>query len=85
MPVMLNQLARFAPVAERMPDRRAGRLLDVGAGSEGITPWLPRGWSATALDSDWDDYGSARRIDGRPSGSPPMRGRCRSRTRPSTS
>jgi SAM-dependent methyltransferase len=65
MPVMLNQLARFAPVAERMPDRRAGRLLDVGAGSEGITPWLPRGWSATALDSDWDDYGSASRIDGR--------------------
>lgn len=65
MPVMLNQLARFAPVAERMSDRPPGRLLDVGAGSEGITPWLAPGWSATALDADWDDYGSASRIDSR--------------------
>jgi SAM-dependent methyltransferase len=60
MSVMLNQLARYAPVAERLPTRTDGRLLDVGAGSEGIAPWLPRGWSATALDSRWDDYGNAR-------------------------
>ena len=60
MPVMLNQLARFAPVAERLPTRTGARLLDVGAGSEGIAPWLPSGWSATALDSVWDDYGNAR-------------------------
>ena len=60
MPVMLNQLARFAPVAERLPARPGGRVLDVGAGSEGIAPWLSRGWSATALDSEWDDYGNAR-------------------------
>ena len=60
MPVMLNQLARFAPVAERLPARAGGRVLDVGAGSEGIARWLPRGWSVTALDSVWDDYGNAR-------------------------
>jgi hypothetical protein len=60
MPVMLNQLARFAPVAAFMPHRGGGRLLDVGAGSEGIAPWLPAGWAVTALDSAWDDYGNAR-------------------------
>jgi hypothetical protein len=56
-PRQLNHLVRFEPVLELVagsgpPDR----LLDIGSGSEGISSLLPPGWSATAVDADFDDY-----------------------------
>lgn len=34
-------------------------LLDVGSGSVGIAPWLDPAWEVTAIDRDFNDYGSA--------------------------
>lgn len=52
---------RFGPVLELVLDTgRSGHLLDVGSGSEGISSLLPRGWSATAVDANFDDYAPAR-------------------------
>jgi len=54
----LNQLTRLAPVLELVREVDGTELLDAGSGSRGIAPWLP-GWSVTAFDSSFDDYGAA--------------------------
>jgi hypothetical protein len=56
-PRQLNHLARFAPVLELVAaSGPPGHLLDIGSGSDGISGLLPEGWSATAVDSNFDDY-----------------------------
>lgn len=35
-------------------------ILDVGSGSSGIAPLIPAPWRVTAVDSSFDDYGTAR-------------------------
>lgn len=64
----LNQLTRLAPVLRLVGEVEGRELLDAGSGSRGIAPWLP-GWSVTAIDSSFDDYGAAsgpRRTAARP-------------------
>ena len=56
---MLNQLARFAPVAERRRPARADGCWTSERAARG-SPVAARGWSVTALDSVWNDYGNAR-------------------------
>ena len=59
--MLLNQVARFVPVARLVAQVHGSTLLDVGSGSAGIARWLPRGWMVTAVDRSWADYGSAPR------------------------
>ena len=54
----LNQLARLAPILHLIQETGGSELLDAGSGSRGAAPWLP-GWTVTALDSTFDDYGAA--------------------------
>jgi len=55
----INQLIRFVPVLDALSALPPGRLLDVGSGSTGIAPLLPKGWEVTALDADFADYGAS--------------------------
>ena len=54
----VNQLVRFVPVLDALASIPPGRLLDVGSGSTGIGPLLPRGWTVVSLDADFADYGA---------------------------
>ena len=56
---MLNQLVRYAPVADLVRELGEGSLLDVGSGSVGIARWLGPEWRVTAIDRTFDDYGTA--------------------------
>src|SRR3954452_11546251 len=54
----VNQLVRFVPVLDAIANIPRGLLLDVGSGSTGIGPLLPRGWAVVSLDADFADYGA---------------------------
>ncbi len=56
---MLNQLLRYSGVVPLIAELGRGRLLDVGSGSESIAPRLGPGWTVTAVDRSFDDYGTA--------------------------
>lgn len=61
----LNHLVRFEPILRHLlevnPDGRAMTVLDVGAGSAGVTTLLPGEWRSTALDADFEDYSQTGR------------------------
>lgn len=59
-PVMLNQLARYAPALALVEARAAeeSTLLEVGSGSEGIARFASPRWAITVSDRDFTDYGS---------------------------
>ncbi len=56
----LNHLVRFEPILRHLleanPEGKAMTVLDVGAGSAGVTTLLPAEWRSTALDADFADY-----------------------------
>jgi hypothetical protein len=56
---VLNQALRYAPVIGVLP-APGSTLLEVGSGSHGIAPYLSDGWSLTACDVAFDDYGADR-------------------------
>ncbi len=62
----LNHLVRFEPILTHLlelnPERRAMSVLDVGAGSAGVTTLLPAEWRSTALDADFEDYSKDERV-----------------------
>lgn len=61
----LNHLVRLEPVLALVEELGGGTLLDVGSGSTGLSPWLGDAWSATAVDTSFDDYGASRGFAGR--------------------
>lgn len=55
---MLNQILRYEPVVELCTATHGSRLLEVGSGAHGISRYLGNGWSLTACDIAFDDYGA---------------------------
>ena len=56
---MLNQLVLYEPVLRLIRELGGGTLLDVGSGSVGARRWLGAEWNITAVDADFQDYGTA--------------------------
>ncbi len=56
--VGLNHLVRMAPVLRLVQEAGGREVLDAGSGSAGLAPWLGEGWSVTAVDTTFDDYGA---------------------------
>jgi SAM-dependent methyltransferase len=60
----LDHLVRIEPVLGLLEDFGGGTLLDAGSGSLGLSPWLGEGWSVTAVDTAFDDYGASSGFTG---------------------
>jgi SAM-dependent methyltransferase len=59
-PLLIDQLVRFEPIVRLICQVGGKTVLDVGSGSSGIVGLIPPGWVVTAVDSSFDDYGTAR-------------------------
>jgi hypothetical protein len=61
----VDHLVRIEPVLSLVEELGGGTLLDAGSGSTGLSPWLGDGWSVTAVDTSFDDYGASHGFVGR--------------------
>jgi len=62
--IALDHLVRIEPVLALLEEVGGGTLLDAGSGSIGLSPWLGEGWSVTAADAAFDDYGASHGFTG---------------------
>lgn len=51
---MLNRDLRYIPILEYIPQNKDARILEVGSGTEGMTPYLPQ--KIFGVDLNFEDY-----------------------------